>query len=169
MKRWTVWMCLALALMASGCGGIALQAHGSFGTAPPSSARLLAYDSCNQFLSQVKTEALSEVGPDGLPNAGAATVSSSVGTALATAGTPTTSAPMAAATAGANASAGTDQAASAATPAYSTTNDQEQGVDEPDLVKTNGQLLVALRQSPVGLQVVSLGSTPRLARLPRIE
>ena len=66
------------------------------------------------------------------------------------------------AAAGANASAGTDQAASAATPAYSTTNDQEQGVDEPDLVKTNGELLVALRESPVGLQVVSLGPPPRL-------
>ncbi len=160
-------MCLVLALVASGCGGIASQARGSFGTTPPTSARLLAYTSCSQFLSQVKTEALAEVGPDGLPNPGVATISSSVGTALATAGTPTTSEPMAAAAAagvavGANASAGTDQAASAATPAYSTTNDQEQGVDEPDLVKTNGELLVALRESPVGLQVVSLGSTPRL-------
>ncbi|MGA8726198.1 MAG: beta-propeller domain-containing protein [Acidimicrobiales bacterium] len=165
MRRWTVWMCLVLALVASGCGGIASQAHGSFGTAPPTSARLLAYKSCSQFLSQVKTEALGEVGPDGLPDPGAGFVSSSVGTALATAGTPTTSAPMAAAAGaaiGANASAGTDQAASEATPAYSTTNDQEQGVDEPDLVKTNGELLVALRESPVGLQVVSLGSPPRL-------
>ena len=158
-------MCLVLALVASGCGGIASQAHGSFRTAPPTSARLLAYTSCSQFLSQVKTEALAEVGPDGLPNPGAATVSSSVGSALPTAGTSRTSAPMAAAAgaaAGANASAGTDQAASAATPAYSTTNDQEQGVDEPDLVKTNGELLVALRESPVGLQVVSLGPPPRL-------
>src|SRR5271165_7668283 len=116
MRRWTVWMSLVLALVASGCGGIASQTHGSLGTAPPTSARLLAYNSCSQFLSQVKTEALAEVGPDGLPNPGAATVSSSVGAALATAGTPTTSAPMAAAVAGANASAGTDQAASAATP-----------------------------------------------------
>jgi uncharacterized secreted protein with C-terminal beta-propeller domain len=158
-------MGLVLALVASGCGGVVSQAHGSSGTAPPASARLLAYTSCSQFLSQVKTQALAEVGPDGLPNPGAALVSSSVGAPLSTVGTSTGSAPMAAASAGANAAnaaMGTDQAASASTPTYSTTNDQEQGVDEPDLVKTNGQLLVALRESPVGLQVASLGTVPRL-------
>lgn len=167
MRRWTVWTCVVLALGATGCGGVAAQAHDSPDAARPMSARLLAYTSCSQFLSQVKTEALAEVGPNGLPNPGAALVSPSVGASSPTAGTSMGSAPMAIAATGGvanalSASPGTDQAASAAAPAYSTTNDQEAGVDEPDLVKTNGQLLVTLRQTPVGLQVVSLGPTPRL-------
>ena len=46
---------------------------------------------------------------------------------------------------------------------YSTTNDQEAGVDEPDMVKTNGQVMVILRQDPLGVQVLDVSeSTPRL-------
>ncbi len=46
---------------------------------------------------------------------------------------------------------------------YSTTNDQEAGVDEPDMVKTNGQVMVVLRQDPLGVQVVDVsGSAPKL-------
>jgi hypothetical protein len=65
-----------------------------------------------------------------------------------------------AAAAGTAGSANTDGASSDASGQgqdYSTTNDQEAGVDEPDMVKTNGQLMVILRQQPQGLQVVDVG------------
>jgi len=48
-------------------------------------------------------------------------------------------------------------------PGYSTTSDQEAGVDEPDMVKTNGQIMVVLRQQPLGAQVVDVrGPVPQL-------
>ena len=51
-----------------------------------------------------------------------------------------------------------------ADPGYSTTNNQEIGVDEPDLAKTDGHLLVALRHQPLRLQVVDVSSAgPHLA------
>ena len=166
MRRWTAWVCVLVALAASGCGTLdAPQANGTRTAVSATAARLIAYTSCSQLLSKVKAEALSEVGPDGLPTPGAAFASSGVGTAVRhTSSVPATGAAMgvAGASSAGNDAAGTNQAASDAAPAYSMTNDQEQGVDEPDLVKTNGQLLVALRENPVGLQVASVGNTPRL-------
>ena len=68
---------------------------------------------------------------------------------------------MAPQTAAVPAAAGTAAAgAPEATPDYSTTNDQEAGVDEPDMVKTDGQLMVILRQQPLGLQVVDVSAHP---------
>ncbi len=50
----------------------------------------------------------------------------------------------------------------ASTPAYSTTNDQEQGVDEPDIVKTDGSTIFAI--SGNDLEAVSVsGGVPRVA------
>jgi hypothetical protein len=65
----------------------------------------------------------------------------------------------AAAAAGTASSANTPSDASGQAQDYSTTNDQEAGVDEPDMVKTNGQLMVILRQQPQGLQVIDVGGT----------
>ena len=65
-------------------------------------------------------------------------------------------APAAAPANSAAAAAGTAGAA----PDFSTTNDQEAGVDEPDTVKTDGQLMVILRQQPLGLQVVDVAANP---------
>jgi uncharacterized secreted protein with C-terminal beta-propeller domain len=55
---------------------------------------------------------------------------------------------------------------------FSGTNDQEPGVDEPDVAKTNGQLMVVLRHEPLGVQVVDVATSPpslggfvRLSRL----
>lgn len=46
---------------------------------------------------------------------------------------------------------------------YSGTNDQVAGVDEPDIVKTDGHVMAVLRTNPVGLQLVSVGGpVPRL-------
>ncbi|HLI53907.1 MAG TPA: beta-propeller domain-containing protein, partial [Acidimicrobiales bacterium] len=57
--------------------------------------------------------------------------------------------------------AATPESAAASVPAavpYSTTNDQEAGVDEPDLAKTDGRLLVAIRHQPPGVEVASVAS-----------
>lgn len=54
-------------------------------------------------------------------------------------------------------------AAPAAAPGFSGTNNQEAGVDEPDLVKTDGRLMLVLRHGTSTLQAVDVsGSTPRL-------
>jgi hypothetical protein len=79
--------------------------------------------------------------------------------------------PLAAAPSGAAGSAGTVAPAAtgggpsgsdATAPAFSGTNDQEAGVDEPDLVKTDGHLLVTVRRGSGGIQVADTGASPRL-------
>ncbi len=117
-------------------------------------ADLVSYTSCAQMLRQVKAEALEEVGPYGLPGASAA-VQAVPGPTVA---------PAAASSSGGTASPPTTSPPTASGQlGYSTTNDQETGVDEPDLVKTNGQIMVVLRQQPLGAQVVDVsGPVPRL-------
>ncbi len=131
-------------------------------TAKLAGADLVRYANCAQLLAGVKAEAMKEVGPYGLSGSsgfygyspgdvvrGVVPVPTALGanTPGATpASTPTSS--------GANGSG---------SQGYSTTNDQEAGVDEPDMVKTNGQVMVVLRQQPLGVQVVDVGGTsPKL-------
>ncbi len=161
MRRLRFWGCVAIALSATGCGVTgAIGAQKSAHQAGLQRVELVSYTSCTQLLDQVRAEALAEVGPNGLPssppyvdggfhgmNSGVA-----VGRSLAL------STPDAASSA-----AGATAQGSSGTPAYSGTNNQEQGVDEPDLVKTDGHLLVTLRQNPVGVQVAVVGDAPRLA------
>jgi uncharacterized secreted protein with C-terminal beta-propeller domain len=126
------------------------------------------------MLQEVKAQALNEVGPyglsatsDGAPYGAAANGVDFGPGPVVVHGAPVSLAAGAAVPAAAVAGTVSDaSAASAPTSSsadYSTTNDQEQGVDEPDMVKTNGQLMVVLRQQPQGLQVVDVsGSTPVL-------
>jgi uncharacterized secreted protein with C-terminal beta-propeller domain len=58
------------------------------------------------------------------------------------------------------AAAGGNDGASPAAEAYSTTNDQEVGVDEPDIVKTDGSTLFTL--SGTRIEAVSVSGTPTL-------
>ena len=112
--------------------------------------RLIAFDSCDDLLTRMKREALSQVGPYGLPDGAMAH-----GDAVATAGR-AEGAPAAAAGDG----AGTT---------YSTTNNQEAGVDEADQVKTDGRLLLAVRHQPLGVQVVDVsGGHARLRGFHRL-
>lgn len=134
-------------------------------------AALVSYTSCSQMLQQVKAQALKEVGPYGLSASSGAPygvpygeiyngVGFGPGPVVARGAVPLM-AGVAAAPAPAAASASSDT--SGQDQDYSTTNDQEAGVDEPDMVKTNGQLMVVLRQQPQGVQVVDVsGSTPVL-------
>ena len=92
-----------------------------------SAARLERFDGCTTLLEHVKAEALKVVGPWGLP--GAMFAVDGVATGAAEAAT-------------------ADSAAKASAPAggtdYSTTNVQVEGVDEPDIVKTDGRRIFAL-------------------------
>lgn len=118
---------------------------------PSSRVKLVSYGGCPQVLAGIKSEALAEVGPYGIGE----------GSSFA----PTNSAGMAAGekSAAPAAAAGATAAPAAPGQAYSTTNDQEAGVDEPDLAKTDGNLLVSIRHDPVGIEVVDVGNGgPRL-------
>jgi uncharacterized secreted protein with C-terminal beta-propeller domain len=113
---------------------------------------LTAFASCDALLGRMKREALRQVGAWGLVQGGVG------GVAVAS---------------GASSSSGAAAAPAASSggePVYSGTNNQEAGVDEADLVKTDGRVLLTLRWQPLGMQVLDVTSgeaEPRgLFRLP---
>ena len=106
---------------------------------------LTSFTSCVPLLQRIRTEALRVVGPYGLghgyhhgmPRAAPVAAPGSAP------GAPVASAPDGATT-------------------HSTTNNQEAGVDEPDVVQSDGRLLVTLRHDPIGVQVLDVSrATPR--------
>jgi uncharacterized secreted protein with C-terminal beta-propeller domain len=105
-------------------------------------SRLRAFDSCGQLLGYVKPRVLKEVGSYGIG------LPTPVSSEAARASAPAT-APV----------AGVD---------YSTTNVQEEGVDEPDLVKTNGSHLFVVRADRL-FAVDVRGSRPRLEGSLKLE
>jgi hypothetical protein len=158
-----MWTASVLAVVAAGCGA----ATGPATVGRAATGVLTSYSSCGALLGHLKQVALAEVGPSGLAGVGidaglgngATFNTSSAGGALA--------APMAAgSTAGAGAagaSAGAAAPSDAAGPSFSSTNDQEAGVDEPDTAKTDGQLLAVVRQQPPGVELASVGGgAPKL-------
>ena len=124
---------VGLALVA-GVG--ASVAGASVSAGGPAAVRLTAFDGCASFLSHVRKQALPLVGPWGLGGA--------VGIA---AGAP----PAAARDSGVG--AGID---------YSGTNVQEEGIDEPDLAKTDGRTLFVASGGNVTALDVRGGGRPRL-------
>jgi uncharacterized secreted protein with C-terminal beta-propeller domain len=131
-----VGLAAVTAVVAGGCTG---SGPSSPPGAPPDGAAavaLVAFDSCAGALRELTRAATPYVGPYGL--AGSGHPQSDVAVAAR------------------EDSAGAGVAAVPAAPAHSTTNTHEAGVDEPDLVKTDGRRLVTL----VGgrLRVVDLAS-----------
>jgi uncharacterized secreted protein with C-terminal beta-propeller domain len=108
----------------------------SDGSSARTSSRLVAFTSCGDMLGYVKSQATRLVGPWGL---GGALVK----------GAPV---PVATDARGAAPQAGVD---------YSTTNVQEEGVDEPDLVKTDGTTLYAVANGRLNAVAVG-GKRPEL-------
>lgn len=106
---------------------------------------LSTFNSCDDLLARLKAEALEQVGPYGLgpgvyPIGFATRMTAEDGAVAATTeGPATTTANMEGTGAAPDMSAGTDTDASA-----STTNNQEAGVDEADLVKTDGRRIVTM-------------------------
>ncbi len=124
---------------------------------------LRAFDQCDDFLTHLQTNALEVVGPWGLDQNGfgGPAVLESVDVAASDDALPApTVAPESNAGSGrAQLEAGTD---------YSTTNVQEVGVDEPDLVKTDGRRILAIAQNQLHLVLIE-DAGPRLVdsiRLP---
>jgi uncharacterized secreted protein with C-terminal beta-propeller domain len=124
----------------AGCAGVE--------TASAADARLERFTSCAALTAYARARALEDVGPYGL---GGEMYRDLAGTAVvrATAGAP--DAPQAA-----------ESAAKAAGTDYSTTNVQEAGIDEPDIVKTDGNRIFALAKNRLYAVDVS-GPAPRIA------
>jgi Beta propeller domain len=98
---------------------------------------LVSFNGCTDYLNYVKGRAESMVGPYGLQSAGFV----SPGLRYDIAGGVAVGAPDARS---ANLEQGTSAAAPSQATPYSQTNDQVAGVDEPDTVKTDGQVVVTL-------------------------
>jgi uncharacterized secreted protein with C-terminal beta-propeller domain len=137
-----VAVCLALGTVA-GCTDEPGNGYVD-GAVAPGAWRLVAYDSCQDAIDSLRAAAKSVVGPYGLFSAGWA----ASGGGDAPAGAPVPAAPPRPENAMADGRT-SDKAAgaaaeSAAGPAYSGTNTHEAGIDEPDLVKTDGRRIVTI-------------------------
>ncbi|MEY2467738.1 MAG: hypothetical protein QOF21_436 [Actinomycetota bacterium] len=117
------------------------------------STRLQSFNTCPTLGRYAQTKALSVVGPYGLPGNYGGRFSMLEDRATATAGAP-------------NAGEGADKSSAApavspgAADAYSTTNVQEAGIDEPDSVKTNGKTIFTVVNNKVF--ATSVGANPAL-------
>ena len=127
---------------------------------------LQAFDECDDLLSYLRTEGAKAVGPYGFDVGGVR--------AVATLDAATTSRPVSGARAAGDATTAgaAESAASAPPPApgdgFSATNVQEAGVDEPDLVKTDGKRLVTIAGGQLRLVDVG-GAEPRLVSTLRLD
>jgi uncharacterized secreted protein with C-terminal beta-propeller domain len=138
---------VAVLLAAAGLGGTAGNSA-SGRTAVPNAAHpagLVAFRSCGALLGYVKAQAVPLVGPWGCGGSSLAPGTVAPGVAVPAAGTAKTDA-------GTGPTEGID---------YSGTNVQEQGVDEPDSVKTNGKTLFAVAGNRLNAVDVT-GSHPKL-------
>jgi uncharacterized secreted protein with C-terminal beta-propeller domain len=115
-------------------------------TASPA-MRLVAFDSCAELLTDLRKAARAEVGPYGFGNG--------MMRAHDMAGGARNAMPEAQAQAAAPADAGA--------PAFSGTNNHEQGADEPDLVKTDGKRIVTVLNGV--LRVVDAATRKETGRL----
>ncbi len=136
-------------LVISGCAGGAVQRAVHQDVAVRSGpVRLMSFHGCGEELAALRMAAEASVGPYGLPDPRS----------------PVNGAVYRAAAAGApQAAAGAAAAAPAAVPAYSGTNDYVAGVDEPDLVKTDGRRIVTVAGGV--LEVIDAASRTVTGRL----
>lgn len=119
--------------------------------------QLTSFHGCGEELAALRKAATASVGPYGLP--GLASSADGAAYPAVAAG-----APQAAAMGnGAAASATASAAAPAAAPAHSGTNDYVAGVDEPDLVKSDGRRIVTVANGV--LQVIDAASRTVTGRL----
>jgi hypothetical protein len=138
-------------LVISGCTGGAVQRAAHRDVAVRSGqVRLTSFHGCGEELAALRKAAEASVGPYGLP----ALASSVNGTVYAAA---------AAGALQAASGAGAAAAAPAAVPAHSGTNDYVAGVDEPDLVKTDGRRIVTIANGV--LEVIDAASRTVTGRL----
>lgn len=108
-------------------------------------ARLASFSTCPALVDYAKTEALKVVGPYGLPNTGAVVPTGGISNVRSPASDSASPAPAASGTTGTN---------------FSTTNNQEADVDEPDTVKTDGKRIFALANGK--LWATAVDGAPRV-------
>ena len=112
-------------------------------------SELVEFDSCEAYLDHIRGEALERVGPYGFNTV--------VGVPVTT---QAQAAPSDAEASSQAATAGVD---------YSTTNVQEVGVDEPDLVKTDGSRILAVGYRALHYVDVSSGSPELVSSMPLLS
>lgn len=120
--------------------------------------RLVAFDNCAAALTGLREAADASVGPYGVAGTTGTTVRAKV--------VPGAQAPNAAAVpqaAGAAGSASSGSSTTSSTAAYSGTNTHEAGVDEPDIVKTDGHRIVTVAHGV--LQVIDAATRTVSGRL----
>ena len=120
-------------------------------------SELVEFDSCEAFLAHIKAEALERVGPYGF-NTGRPFLAGTDDMVMVMEEAAAEDVDAAAATQ--TATAGVD---------YSTTNVQEVGVDEPDLVKTDGSRILAVGYRVLHYIDVSSGSPELVSSLPLLS
>jgi len=130
------------------------------GTDVELTSALQSVESCDELLDRIKTEALERVGPFGLSPGGYFSIRGDFAleeeamTEAATDGGDTAAPRAMDDVASSESTAGSESS-------FSGTNNQERGVDEGDLVKTDGDRLVVVAQDQ--LQIIDVtGDTPRL-------
>jgi hypothetical protein len=116
---------------------------------------LVAFDTCESALAEMKSRVMPKVGPYGLDQGMSGPVED--GALPAEGG-------RAAAPAEPNAAPADEAAPKQDAPGHSTTNVHEKGVDEPDLVKTDGKRVVSVADGV--LRVVDVASRAQTARVP---
>jgi uncharacterized secreted protein with C-terminal beta-propeller domain len=144
-----MWVALLGALALMGCTSIS-------GTGGPRSApafKLVSYQSCDELLSSLRTAAKRSVGPYGFSN-GDVWLTDSMVESRADSMAPAAGAPAAP---GGAAYKAPEQGVD-----YSGTNTHEQGVDEPDLVKTDGRRIVIVINN--WLHIIDAASKKELHR-----
>src|SRR5215218_1278314 len=104
---------------------------------PSGSFGLVAFDTCQQALDNLRGAARAVVGPYGF--GGGIAVDAGAAREATNVAPPAAPGAVAADSAGAAAKTSTSD-----TPTYSGTNTHESGVDEPDLVKTDGRRIVTV-------------------------
>jgi beta propeller domain-containing protein len=133
----------AAALILSGCAGGPAMSAIRAGTTQAAD-QLIRFDTCSEALHNLRAAASKVVGPQGFaesasaPPAGRAADPSSSGLSAGPGGAPATASQGAADTGLAPSSGISSQAS------YSSTNTATPGVDEPDLVKTDGRRIVTV-------------------------
>jgi hypothetical protein len=138
---WSGAAAVVAGLLLAGCTG-GTTSHRTT-SVPAGALTLVAFDSCDDLLNGLRAAAKSTVSEYGLPGAGAFGIGGPVpaiapGVELA----PDNRAAAGAAVPGAAAPGAVPDGATG--PAFSGTNTAEAGVDEPDIVKTDGKRIVAV-------------------------
>lgn len=170
LPRWPRLAVAAAAVVALGAGVTAsavIVGMSDDGEAPPQGVRLVSYDSCGAALESLRERVLEHVGPYGLqygyPGSGAPMLPAEDDVAVAAeGGAPDRggAAPDSAPGERQDNQVAEDQAADK----HSTTNVHESGVDEPDLVKTDGKRVVSIADGM--LRVVDVASREQVVAVP---